>query len=61
MEKLKYEWLEKHFQAWLKRTVHWTEREIVETNIKRLLKKHPDLIERGYSWPKIREITERSE
>ena len=45
-----------HFYAWLERTVHISEQHDVEQAIHALLRLHPDLIEKNYSWPELRNM-----
>ena len=52
------EWTEKHFQNWLKQTVHDEERKSVESKIRSLVNEHPDLLDR-LSWPEMRNLSER--
>jgi hypothetical protein len=47
-----------HFYNWLEKTVHISEQHEVEESIHALLKKHPNLISEGYSWPEMRRMAE---
>ena len=49
-----------HFYAWLARTVPDDEQHTVEQQIHRLLREHPDLIDKGRSWPEMRTLAERN-
>lgn len=49
-----------HFYAWLEKTVPANEQHNVEQQIHALLRDHPDLIEKGRSWPEMRELAERN-
>jgi hypothetical protein len=42
-----------HFYAWLEKTVHISEQHDVEQGIHAILREHPELVEKGYSWPEI--------
>lgn len=53
------DFLEKHFQTWLDHTCSLDEREQVEMKIRKMVQEYPDLIERNYSWPEIRNLAER--
>ena len=50
---------EKHLKNWIDKTVHRNERDKVESSIREVLKDHPDLLEKNYSWPEMRMLTER--
>ncbi|HUU53136.1 MAG TPA: 2'-5' RNA ligase family protein, partial [Candidatus Bathyarchaeia archaeon] len=52
---------EDHFKAWLDKTIVDDDRVSVETGIREFIKEHPDVIERGDSWPDIRRMAERNE
>ncbi len=43
----------RHLNAWLDRTVDYSERDAVESGILRILAEHPELSDKGYSWPEI--------
>jgi hypothetical protein len=50
---------EKHFKEWIDYTIHVDDKKSVEISIRKLLKDHPDLIEKNYSWPEMRRMAER--
>jgi len=52
---------EQHLQNWLNRVVPEDQRDAVEAGMKRMLQEHPDLIERGRTYPEIRQLAERNE
>lgn len=47
-----------HFYAWLDRYIHISEQHETEQLIHKILREHPDLVEKGYSWPEIRNMAE---
>ena len=48
-----------HFYAWLEAHVRDDEQHTVEQAIHALLADHPDLIDKGRSWPEIRFLAQR--
>lgn len=47
-----------HFNSWLYQYVHERDQESVRIGIEQLLLDHPDLIDKGYSWPETRRLSE---
>jgi hypothetical protein len=45
-----------HFYSWVRQYVHKQDQEAVKNGIETLLIDHPDLIEKGYSWPEMRRL-----
>ena len=54
------EYLEGHFKLWLEGTVPQIERDAVEKGMREYCDKFPQVIERGDSWPDIRNLAERN-
>ncbi len=50
-----------HFYVWLEKVVADDEQHQVEQQIHCLLRDHPDLIEKGRSWPEMRDLAERND
>ena len=48
------DFIERHFQAWIERSVHEDAREEVERKIRGLLDDDPGL--GGHGWPELREM-----
>lgn len=49
-----------HFYAWLDRNVREEDQHAVEQGIHALLADHPDLVDRGRTWPEMVALAERN-
>jgi hypothetical protein len=54
------DFLERHFTAWLDRTIHPDCRESVEAGMRRYVQDHPETVqEMNWGWPEVRAVAER--
>lgn len=47
-----------HLEKWLAHVARDEEKDTLRDSILKLVADHPDLLERGYSWPEMRRMTE---